>query len=321
MKEQRSRGNARARRVSVAASVVLVATAAVVAGAEGFTKSTTKATAKSTTYHTKKALKNARWASNVDVSFSDGKFDFRSDGVPKRGVASEYAVPNPGVVVPNPSNSHVASSSKVVKGQNYDFKITTRPRTANKRTSIFTGPVGVMINGALTFNPYEGDGKTVAMASNFTLTDAQGHEVAFLDECNGHPSPGPVYAYHYHGLPRCVTKRVDRKKGPSHIIGVAWDGFPIYGDRNIHGKKIKAKKLDGCNGIKSKTPEFPHGIYHYVLLNTPTKHSSMACLKGHVKSIPGGAYPEAAKYGAMFCGSDGPARRSGSHPANSMNAR
>src|SRR3954451_5758789 len=55
---------------------------------------------------TKKALKKAGWSSNVDVSFADGTLDYRSDGVPQHGVATHYAVPNPGVVVPDASNSH-----------------------------------------------------------------------------------------------------------------------------------------------------------------------------------------------------------------------
>jgi len=295
MRERISGSGARMRGAAIVVAALVVGLVPVaLAGAQG--------SSKHKNVDTKRALKRAGWSSNVDVSFSDGKLDYRSDGVPQKGVASYYAVPNPGVVVPNPSNSHVSPSSKVVKRQAYDFKITTKPRKAKERTSIFTGPVGVMINGGLIFNPYEGDGKTVAMASNFTLTDHRGHTAAFLDKCNGHPSPGPVYAYHYHGLPKCVTKTVDRKKGPSHIIGVAWDGFPIYGDRNYHGKKIKASKLDKCNGIKSRTPEFPHGIYHYVLLNVPNKHSSIACLKGRVKRVPGGAYPEASKYAMFMCG-------------------
>lgn len=239
---------------------------------------------------TAKALRKAKWSSNVRVSFGAGSFRYRSDGVPKRGVLKEYAVPNPFVVVPNATNSHIAPSSEVVKKQLYDFKITTEPRRAAKPTDIFTGPVGVMINGALLFNPYEGDGETVAMASNFTLTNAAGEQVPFLDGCNGHPSPGPIYAYHYHGLPVCVTEKVDRSKGPSHIIGVAFDGFPIYGDRDINGKQIKARQLDRCNGIKSPTPEFPKGIYHYVVLDIPDKKSSIDCFRGRVKDLPEGAY-------------------------------
>lgn len=254
------------------AAVLAVSAPAVLASAKG--TSTSKPT-------TTKALRKAGWQSNVAVSFSSGSFRFRSDGVPKQGVLKEYAVPNPGVVVPNETNSHIAPSSEVVKRQFYDFPITTEPRRAKKATSVFTGPVGVTISGALLFNPYEGDGETVAMASNFTLTNAAGEEVPFLDPCNGHPSPGPVYAYHYHGLPPCVTELVDKKNGPSHIIGVAFDGFPIYGDRDIHGRKIKAGQLDKCNGIKkSPTPEFPHGIYHYVVLDIPAAKSSIDCFRG-----------------------------------------
>lgn len=234
------------------------------------------------------AVQRAHWTGNVKVTVANGSFRFRSNGVPKSGTNAEYAVPNPGVVVPNETNSHVAPAAEVIKPQHYNFKITTNPKRAKKVTSIFTGPVGVMINGALVFNPYEGDGETVAMASNFTLRDAQGNEVPFLDECNGHPSPGPVYAYHYHGLPPCVTSLVDRKNGPSHLIGVAFDGFPIYGDRDINGKQIKASQLDRCNGITSPTPEFPQGIYHYVLLNVASAQSSIDCFRGEVESLPEG---------------------------------
>lgn len=239
---------------------------------------------------TAKALKKAKWQSNVRVSFSAGSFRYRSDGVPRQGVLKEYAVPNPFVVVPNATNSHIAPASEVVKKQLYDFEITTEPRRAKKPTDIFTGPVGVMINGALLFNPYEGDGETVAMASNFSLTNAAGEQVPFLDGCNGHPSPGPIYAYHYHGLPVCVTERIDKSNGPSHIIGVAFDGFPIYGDRDVDGRQIKAGQLDRCNGIKSPTPEFPQGIYHYVVLDIPDKKSSIDCFRGRVQDLPEGAY-------------------------------
>jgi hypothetical protein len=255
---------------------------------------------------TAKAVRHTHWASNVKVTVSGSSFRFRSDGIPKRGVLSEYAVPNPGVVVPNETNSHVAPRSQVVKSQRYDFKITTKPRKAKQVTDVFTGPVGVMISGGLIFNPYEGDGKTVAMASNFTLKDAQGNDVPFLDDCNGHPSPGPVYAYHYHGLPACVTKTVDKKHGPSHIIGYAFDGFPIYGDRDIHGRQIDADQLDKCNGITSPTPEFPHGIYHYVLLNIAAAHSSIDCFTGVVKQLPAGAFRTTSRSGgrlmSLYCG-------------------
>jgi hypothetical protein len=113
---------------------------------------------------------------------------------------------------------------------------------------------------------------------NFTLKNSKGQDVAFLDSCNGHPTP--MGQYHYHALPTCITKVIDEVDGPSHILGVAFDGFPIYGDQAIDGSKIAATELDACNGITSATPEFPNGIYHYVLLNTKDSNSSIRCFRG-----------------------------------------
>ena len=137
-----------------------------------------------------------------------------------------------------------------------------------------------MISGAALFNPYEGDGSTVAMASNFTVKNARGEDVAFLDSCNGHPTP--MGQYHYHALPKCVTSQVDTKAGPSHIIGVAFDGYLIYGDRDANGAVVTKDQLDACNGTSSPTPEFPNGVYHYVLLDTSDLTSSIRCFTGTI---------------------------------------
>jgi hypothetical protein len=233
---------------------------------------------------TTKAYKGTGWGENVTVDFVKNAqlLRYRSDGLPNHELLPEYAVPNPGVVVPDETNSHVETAEEAIKPQNYDFPITTAPKIAKEITKIKTGPVGLMITGAMTYNPFEGDGKTVAAASNFTLTNASGEEVPFVDPCFGHPAPRPLSAYHYHALSKCVTSQVDKKKGPSHIQGIAFDGFPIYGDRDIDGKKVNLKKLDKCNGITSPTPEFPKGIYHYVLTDELTKQSSIRCLTGRV---------------------------------------
>ena len=250
----------------------------------GFTVAAAPAVASAKKVDTQKAFKKTGWGDNVRVTFKkDAKLlRYRSDGLPNHELLPEYAVPNPGVVVPDETNSHVETAEDAIKPQNYDFPITTRPRVAKEITKIKTGPVGLMISGAMTYNPFEGDGKTVAAASNFTLTNSQGQEVPFVDDCFGHPAPRPLSAYHYHALSTCVTSQVDKKKGPSHIQGIAFDGFPIYGNRDIDGKKVNLKKLDKCNGLKSPTPEFPDGIYHYVLTDQLTKQSSIRCLTGRV---------------------------------------
>ena len=93
---------------------------------------------------------------------------------------------------------------------------------------------------------------------NFTVKNSSGADVAFLDSCNGLPTP--MGAYHCHALPTCVTAAVDKSGGTSHLIGIAFDGYPIYGDRAFDGAKVTADQLDDCSGITSATPEFPGGI-------------------------------------------------------------
>ena len=221
-------------------------------------------------------LEGAKWAGNVKVTIADGTFRFVSDGLPNHERQAEYALPNAGVRVPDASTA--TAGADPTTAQSYDYSIPTVPTKAASPTDASLGTIGVMISGAALFNPYEGDGSTVAMASNFTVKNATGEDVAFLDSCNGHPTP--MGQYHYHALPKCVTLQVDTKEGPSHIIGVAFDGYLIYGDRDANGAVVTKDQLDACNGITSPTPEFPSGVYHYVLLDTKDGSSSMRCTKG-----------------------------------------
>lgn len=232
----------------------------------------------SSTGSTADGLMLASWGDEVSVSFSDGSLRFVSDGIPNHDRQDEYAVPTAGVRVPDASSAVAAADPTIA--QDYDFTITTNPVLADEPTSTALGTIGVMISGAALFNPYEGDGTTVATASNFTVLNDAGEEVAFLDTCNGHPTP--MGAYHYHALPTCITAVVDEEGGPSHLLGVAFDGFPIYGDRALDGTQLTADDLDECSGIFSATPEFPDGIYHYVLLDTADSSSSIRCFSGVV---------------------------------------
>jgi hypothetical protein len=220
----------------------------------------------------------ASWAGNVTVTIGDGSLHYVSDGLPNHARQAKYAVPNGGVVVPDASTATAADDPTIA--QTYDYTIPMTPTIADEPTSTSLGVIGVMISGASLFNPYEGDGSTVATQSNFFVLDATGNQVWFLDDCAGHPTP--IGQYHYHALPKCVTASVDETDGPSHIIGIAFDGFPIYGDRDIDGRRLTADDLDQCNGITSPTPEFPDGVYHYVLLDATDSTSSIRCFTGVV---------------------------------------
>jgi hypothetical protein len=93
------------------------------------------------------------------------------------------------------------------------------------------------------------------------------------------------YTGHHHGIPTCLVVTLDGTSGPSHLLGFALDGFPIYGGRDIDGNVIVTSQLDACNGITSATPEFPSGAYHYVLpYNTTGRYSSFNCYVGTVSN-------------------------------------
>ena len=237
---------------------------------------------------TSSVVKAAKWNPTVMLTYTKNTVLMQPNGIPNHSRDAYYAVPTAGVVVPDASTAMVMKDP--TKAQNYKFTIPTSPKYSSKVTSTSLGSIGVMISGAVLYNPFEGDGKTVAMASNFTITDSNGHTASFVDKCAGHPTPQQG-AYHYHGLSNCVTAKVDKIGKPSHVIGFALDGFPIYGDRDIKGKQLTANDLDQCNGIYSVTPEFPKGIYHYVLLPTLDVHSSISCFHGEVDTSQMQAMP------------------------------
>jgi hypothetical protein len=226
------------------------------------------------------AVKKAKWNPTVKLTYSKNAVIMQPNGIPNHTRDAYYAVPiSQEIVVPDASTSKIVKDP--TKAQTYKFTIPTSPKYSSKTTTTSLGSIGVMISGAVLYNPYEGDGKTVAMASNFTITNKNGITASFVDKCAGHPTPN-MGAYHYHGLPNCVTSQVDQPSKPSHIIGFALDGFPIYGDRDIKGKNVLVNSLDKCNGIYSATPEFPNGIYHYVLLGSADARSSISCFHGEV---------------------------------------
>lgn len=230
---------------------------------------------------TRAVLKATAWGPAITTTYKGGSVIMATTDIPNHKRDAYYAVPNAQVVVPDSTSAHIIKDP--TKAQSLSFTIPTKPTYASKVTNTPLGSIGVMISGAVLFNPYEGDGKTVAMSNNFSLTNTDGSMVWFVDHCSGHPTP-MVGMYHYHAGSTCVIDQVDTKTGPSHLIGIALDGFPIYGPRDIKGRTVPVASLDRCNGITSPTPEFPKGIYHYVLPRTTDATSSIRCFHGVVDS-------------------------------------
>lgn len=170
------------------------------------------------------------------------------------------------------------------------FRIPLSPVNNLSATDTSLGTVGMALNGIPVYNPFEDNEETAAYGRIFS-------------NCCGHPQRNGVY--HYHKYPTCLRLISDNwksekekcdeidalliAKGHSPLIGFASDGWPIYGpvgwknENSQTGVLLKSSytgfndaagnptyvdgsgDLDECNGITSPTPEFPEGIYHYVM--------------------------------------------------------
>ena len=142
-----------------------------------------------------------------------------------------------------------------------------------------------------------------AVASNEGVYEEDRQHI-WLGLCHGHSGPGGVY--HYHADGNCVHWHPNETAGEgwrdysfpsstntgeaSDVIGIAFDGYPIYGVYGDDGTgqivemkssyRLKSGQngyngiddyeyvsglghLDVCNGHFGPTPDFPQGIYHY----------------------------------------------------------
>jgi hypothetical protein len=245
------------------------------------------------------------WTTNVHVTKGKGSWTFTSSGLPASNfLATDYAVPsNPFDV--SATGASVVASASVLKDQNYDYTLPLTPEYSKSVTTTNQGPIGVLLDGAALYNPYEANHQTVATSDNFVATD-NGVTASFLDDCDGHPGPGGQY--HYHGLPTCLvdyatggspsvasvtsttgatTAAVNETTPASRrpvILGFAFDGYGIYDNVAMNGATVPVSSLDSCNGIFSPVPGYPHGVYHYVLENVKGARSSIGCYHGVVSS-------------------------------------
>ncbi len=133
------------------------------------------------------------------------------------------------------------------------------------------GEVGIMLTGAILFSAFDAGGK-----------DALAHELQ--DSCQGHPQESGFY--HYHGLSSCLND-TQAEGSHSNLVGYAFDGFGIYGDKGEYGMEISTEDLDECHGHTHKVnwDGINKEMYHYHL--TQDFPYSVSCFKGKpsVKSL------------------------------------
>lgn len=134
--------------------------------------------------------------------------------------------------------------------------------------------LGVAVNGVPIFDYTGGGEMTIAelshhQAQHDTLQTNQ------LDVCGGHAGRGDDY--HYHVKPKCMIAQM-KNAGDAAIIGWAFDGFPIYGDKNPDGTPIENGGLDVCNGKRDKN----FGYRYHTSAGSPY---IVQCLMGEVADM------------------------------------
>ena len=137
--------------------------------------------------------------------------------------------------------------------QNYSFPIPKIASFQEVKGCVYLGPIAMSVNGVPFYNPYTGQGKNAV----------EGECQEDFDDCSGHPSPSG--AYHYHKLPTCIYTHT-----PNQFLGVAFDGFPIYGPMDENGNNFTSVDLDECHGhwhngryMYRVTREFPYVLGCY----------------------------------------------------------
>lgn len=139
------------------------------------------------------------------------------------------------------------------------------------------GAVGVALNGVAIFNPYNDD-----------CCDVTFKELKTMDYCLAHPAQG---RYHYHMFSRssqydkCLMSCAESEV--SDIVGVANDGFPIYGPMQYYSEsegkvyidpdqcsnctlmQLNSRQTDACGGIEvADYALFGVDEYRYIASNT-----------------------------------------------------
>ncbi|MCB1305999.1 MAG: YHYH protein [Leptospiraceae bacterium] len=154
-------------------------------------------------------------------------------------------------------SGNTPAGNNVIGAQNFVYTIPGSPTVnGGAKTSTQGGlpSIGLTVNGLAIFNNAAAPGDTLAT------------EAGTFDKYNGHPQESSVY--HHHANPLNITST----SGDSNLVGIALDGYPIYGlycdqatasTADDAAPGIGTPALDAYHGHAANTVLFPGGIYHY----------------------------------------------------------
>ncbi|WP_108976555.1 YHYH protein [Leptospira ryugenii] len=146
-----------------------------------------------------------------------------------------------------------SAGTNVIIAQNLTFTIPATPTTGSGTVSTQGGlvAIGVTRNGLAIYNNAAAPGDVLAS------------EATTFDNFQGHPQNTGVY-HHHAAVPKVCDGAANTSNSGAcnnaKLIGIALDGYPIYGQKNDAGV---APTLDSFHGTTGTTAEFPNGTYHY----------------------------------------------------------
>ena len=176
---------------------------------------------------------------SIEVLESKENYHFQSSGLPDHDHGP----------FPNDHNPNTATA------QSHNFSIPKVPKLTESPGCLPMGSIGVALNGVALYNPFTSDGND-AVTGEFR---------EIFDDCDGHPDV--TGTYHYHQIPGCIFDN-----SANQLIGVALDGFPIYGPIDENGNTLVSLDLDMCHG------RVVDGAYRYHM--TYTYPYILGCFRG-----------------------------------------
>ena len=199
-------------------------------------------------------------ASNTTATIDGNTLTVTSNGLPDPALAGDPL--GSGNFPNNPNN---------ISAQTYNFDITYRggTNTSNPQATGLGG-IGIALNGVLMTNPSAAGGPlpgdTNPLPENFQWNAVYNEAAYGVDPCGGHPEQNG--SYHYHSgsfLTNCWANGVIQSNGyfsnsnyegnffrhpdgHSKIVGVCFDGYPIYGP---FGYKVSTDNSQGTKRLAS----------------------------------------------------------------------
>jgi len=129
-----------------------------------------------------------------------------------------------------PDHDH---NTRNLRPQRIEISIPKHPTLLSEPECAGLGIVGIAVNGVPIYNSLTND-----------CCDSSLKNLHKIDECNGFADRNGVYRYQIY--PTCLSNCEFGR--PSGLVGVALDGFPIYGPVDDDGAQLRSADLDECHG-------------------------------------------------------------------------